>query len=1067
MNDIWNILGLEPTRDVSAIRRAYAQQARQCHPEDDPEGFMRLRKAYQAALSWAEGDAVREPPRECPTNREEDSSRPAAEPENGTELLGWVLPDEEPDNDSNPFEDSEAIQKFMELYLGKQRNDPKLWMEYFTSYPFLDVAREPQFTRLLWERVTEVERALPPTREFLLWLSIAYQYSSDPLPGFDRREYRPEGLDLSLQVGMGADFDGLDSILGIAIKGVPPKALRGNDYAVAKSFQDHNRLIVMARVGVWNRQAMTEFEQLVRRYGSAYIKERCEQRSAEYERHPAGLRVFVHFFERYELPEEVYRRLWAELGLKSAIMGRSKILYGRLREIVTERVPGIDGEKPENFLELNRALDAYLARIKETPEREEEESAAFFAREDLQKALRSRRFVEKELLAYTKWRREEIGEGLVRRIWDFYREHPEITGADNAAEGMGKDLQWRAVQRRNREDAQADPEGIPHYVRLTLKHRPFLRYWLNTGFYEARDPDSGRLLSDYLQKYLPYQAEWSRRFLQKEDGAIYPRTVAACMGRVEVDLHLRHMEFRVNGEPVYRPCIPWEQAVSERTEWFLYILPITVAPLNLYEEVQQEIFYRLESTAVPEEDRTFISCCLAYHVCSLPENEYTGEPALPEEVLPNTLWADDGARLFRCVWMENGDVLVLSEMTSSGRQERGRYDLAPGQDPVDAALQLLIQAVSPERYSLNLLRKLPLDVYVLPNDGPEYVLKQEGVRETEVEMGLHWPEIDQGELVTREAIEVLIGQFSRGEIQRLELSWYEGKLVLRRQPAGYACFYFEGTMDHDIWYSMLSKPEVYRVVESDDVVYIPFGMGMLPDYVIHDSPASILRNLDRVFMQIAPGRPQAQGAGGWLWDSNVNRMNGQHKRYMAQQKVGGFPPHRGRNRLAAKFFVTKCPVELERVELDGTRTVTALKSGGASQASTALTHFVQNKLAKLRLSWEFLRSDGRSDGEVFRRHLVLLQDDGRFMMAWLQDDKDWAQYYAAEMDGESDGMEPFGGRSVPARLIHCDLKRIRNCVDLILDDMDNTDPVTEQAGEFETAKEPYEAVLAELIGQEG
>lgn len=125
---------------------------------------------------------------------------------------------------------------------------------------------------------------------------------------------------------------------------------------------------------------MTEFEQLVRRYGSAYIKERCEQRSAEYERHPAELRVFVHFFEHYELPEEIYRRLWAELGLKSAIMGRSKILYGRLREIVAERVPSIDGEKPENFLELNRALDAYLARIKEDPEREEEESAAFFAR---------------------------------------------------------------------------------------------------------------------------------------------------------------------------------------------------------------------------------------------------------------------------------------------------------------------------------------------------------------------------------------------------------------------------------------------------------------------------------------------------------------------------------------------------------------------------------------------------------------------------------------------------------------------------------------------------------------
>ena len=50
MDSIWNVLGLEPTQDVSAIKRAYAQKTRVCHPEDDPEGFLKLRKAYQAAL---------------------------------------------------------------------------------------------------------------------------------------------------------------------------------------------------------------------------------------------------------------------------------------------------------------------------------------------------------------------------------------------------------------------------------------------------------------------------------------------------------------------------------------------------------------------------------------------------------------------------------------------------------------------------------------------------------------------------------------------------------------------------------------------------------------------------------------------------------------------------------------------------------------------------------------------------------------------------------------------------------------------------------------------------------
>ena len=37
-------------------------------------------------------------------------------------------------------------------------------------------------------------------------------------------------------------------------------------------------------------------------------------------------------------------------------------------------------------------------------------------------------------------------------------------------------------------------------------------------------------------------------------------------------------------------------------------------------------------------------------------------------------------------------------------------------------------------------------------------------------------------------------------------------------------------------------------------------------------------------------------------------------------------------------------------------------------------------------------------------------------------------------------------------------------MDLILDDMDNTDPVTERPEGFETAQESYEAIRADLVG---
>lgn len=51
--DMWKVLEINATTDITAIKKAYAKKLKVHHPEDDPTGFQSLKESYDSAVQYA------------------------------------------------------------------------------------------------------------------------------------------------------------------------------------------------------------------------------------------------------------------------------------------------------------------------------------------------------------------------------------------------------------------------------------------------------------------------------------------------------------------------------------------------------------------------------------------------------------------------------------------------------------------------------------------------------------------------------------------------------------------------------------------------------------------------------------------------------------------------------------------------------------------------------------------------------------------------------------------------------------------------------------------------------
>lgn len=107
MKTCWQVLGIEATTDIDAIRQAYLALLPSFHPEIDPQGFKQLREAYENALQETKSPAA--------TVAEEDPDIP------GVNYLGEIFRDLLADS--------------------KRRFQPQAWQEFIQQINRLSISQ--------------------------------------------------------------------------------------------------------------------------------------------------------------------------------------------------------------------------------------------------------------------------------------------------------------------------------------------------------------------------------------------------------------------------------------------------------------------------------------------------------------------------------------------------------------------------------------------------------------------------------------------------------------------------------------------------------------------------------------------------------------------------------------------------------------------------------------------------------------------------------------------------------------------------------------------------------------
>lgn len=1032
MSDFWEVLGIVPTTDRSVIKRAYAALAKKYHPEQYPEEFLNLRNAYESAMDYASGEsggfivrsesqnAISVPQKTEKTNAEEiyqaEQTEEINEKEQEISESGyWDLSKL---SEQSEVDCTEALAQFLDLYKSGKRNDAKQWYIYFTSPSFLEVWREESFARMMWNAVLENMEEYPINKTFAKCLNAVYGCFVYAPQSFTEIQYNNHVL-----------FDGFANIEKILELSGNIGKMTQNDLSMFISFCEYRLLVSFAEENQWNDTIKMQAEYIFQRYVMSYIKERCTQKSySDVERCYLGIRLIINYIRKYELPEDIYQCIWKIYSLESAVNGRSKLYYGDIREIVSHK----SKTPTENHKKI---FDLYYVYQRNLAENKLEMYMIddIFSLPETEKMLKDRHFIY-DTLFY--WMAMPHHIAFLERLHDFYTQNENVFKSKEILASIE-----RRVKEVQAENALKEDEADQNYSLCTINHRPFLRYWLNIGFYRAIN------FANVLKRNLIFSEEWARCFAEQKHRLLLLQYKNKA---IQIKFHRRYAEYVYGGRVFYKPFIQWYalENIEDDTVFFL-LLPAVIPFVDdekTYDMVLACIRKHLKNTMLTEENITQLSEGI---IKMLFCGRFLGEEIEDEEAVndydcnASEIYRESETELYVCRWSKYRQALCFYEQKPYYRDfmPNGIYEnILTETDAISLARELLTAQCAKTVADISYLRIMPEYMSIQP-----YGAKAE---------------IRAGEEITEDAILDALDRFSQGSIRRMELKWLQEEVVLVNADDKCACFWF-----HDKKYTtckLLYDAEVYCTVDSKYVTYSPFLLGKLADYEIFRSPRLLVMKLCPLLFQFGEGNLiETKVNGMFVWSQSVY-LYGKYDAYLVDKmKFGDYPPERiitdfNKRR---KLIIPKFPAYMEAARENGEKQKTVLKPTTKDQLQMTLQMYLRGSVKYLHLCW-----DMKEDDNLFQTHLFLLQEKGKYALYYLNDQKMAAYCLIGSLDeyltpeGQSPILELCG---VPIHLysIHHDIIRIRFFLSLLLDSIENPEQILNKVGEFTDGTRIYKQFM--------